>query len=83
MFTYHTDPGHGWLEVSAADLKAVGLTAKDFSAYSYRGNGKLYLEEDCDASKFVAAYEAKHGRKAEYQERYAERSFIRRLPSNG
>lgn len=35
--TYHTDPGHGWLEVSFYALADVGLTPADFSRYSYVG----------------------------------------------
>lgn len=62
-FTLHSDPGHGWLEVSPADLKAVGLTVDNISGYSYknrRGN-RLFLEEDCDLSVFFKAFKEKHG----------------------
>ena len=80
--TYHTDPGHGWLEVSQADLTDVGLSYTDFSAYSYTDRRKLYLEEDCDASKFVEAYIAKHGAKPQYTEKFADPCFVRDLPRN-
>jgi len=60
-FTYFTDPGHGWLNVTTADCLDVGLLSSDFSRYSYRRAEKLYLEEDCDAPKFITAYTAKHG----------------------
>jgi hypothetical protein len=62
-FTKHNDPGHGWLEVSPSDLKAVGLTLADITPYSFknrRGN-RLFLEEDCDLSTFFSAYKAKQG----------------------
>lgn len=60
-FTFHRDPGHGWLEVSTPDLLRVGLVPSDFSAYSYQHLDKVYLEEDCDASIFVMTYEQQVG----------------------
>jgi len=61
-FTFHSDNSHGWLQVERADALALGLTAADFSKYSYiRDGGTLFLEEDCDANKFFARYIAKHG----------------------
>jgi hypothetical protein len=41
---YHTDAGHGWLEVPADSC--AGL---DISLYSYTDGRSVYLEEDCDA----------------------------------
>ena len=79
IFTFHTDPGHGWLEVTAADLAAVGLKATDFSRYSFRNEYAYFLEEDCDASKFVEAWRAKHGRTPEFRDAHQERTFIRNL----
>jgi hypothetical protein len=35
----------------------VGLYVEDFSAYSYRNGEHLYLEEDCDAGRFLAAWD--------------------------
>jgi hypothetical protein len=80
-FVFHNDPGHGWLQVNSADLMAVGLRPTDFSRYSYRRRNVFYLEEDCDAPKFVAAYEHKHGNKPDFDDHYQERTFIRDLPS--
>lgn len=59
-YTFTSDPGHGWLVVPTKDIATLGI-AQDITPYSYlspRG-GKAYLEEDCDAGKFVEAY-AKH-----------------------
>ena len=81
MFTYHIDPGHGWVEVSFHDMRASGLQPSDFSRYSYRKRNVFYLEEDCDAPKFIAAWESKHGRKVDLREVHCERTFIRNLPS--
>jgi len=63
-YTFHSDPGHGWMEVPAADLAPLGLKKTDFSQYSYKRMNPpmtssdspqemLYLEEDCDAPKFI------------------------------
>ena len=79
-FIYHTDPGHGWLEVSFTELHKVGLMPSDFSAYSYLQGSVAYLEEDCDASIFLRAYEAQHGKHADVVEKYSHHEhWIRRL----
>jgi hypothetical protein len=79
-FTFHTDPGHGWLEVSFTELRKVGLMPGDFSGYSYQQGSVVYLEEDCDASIFLRAYEATHGKSPELIEKYSHfDSWIRRL----
>lgn len=79
MLTFYTDPGHGWLEVPWTELKALGLNPNDFSRYSYRRRNTFYLEEDCDAPKFIAAYKAKHGTEPKVRE--ADKGeFIRNLP---
>lgn len=44
------DPGHAWLRVPLAEI--VGMT---FSKYSYADGEYAYLEEDCDAPKFMDA----------------------------
>ncbi len=85
--TFHEDPGHAWLEVGLADLRDVGLSYVDFSGYSYvqaegRRLVRMYLEEDCDAPKFINAYEAKHGAKPAFDEVFHDPCFIRDLPRN-
>jgi len=55
-YSFFSDAGHGWLRVTVDDCKAIGLDRSDFSWYSYADKDWLYLEEDCDASKFIAAY---------------------------
>lgn len=57
-FTFHTDPGHGWLEVAEGDLTTAGLKVSDFSEYSYRRGSRLFLEEDLDAGVFINAWKA-------------------------
>jgi hypothetical protein len=80
-FIFHTDAGHGWLEVSWRDLKDLSLNPKDFSRYSYRRGNTFYLEEDCDAYKFVQAWKDKHHQDPQFGDQYQEHSFIRNLPS--
>lgn len=52
-FTCYSDPGHAWLAVSLDDIYSVGLEPGNFSQYSYRNMGFLFLEEDCDAEIFL------------------------------
>ena len=53
-YIFHADPGHGWLEVPMRALRAFGVAGK-ISDYSYRKGDIAYLEEDCDAYKFLLA----------------------------
>jgi hypothetical protein len=55
-YTFHTDPGQGWLEVSRSELAMLHIDDA-ISAYSYQAGDKVYLEEDCDAAWFVDALE--------------------------
>jgi hypothetical protein len=51
---FHSDAGHGWLEVELADLAKLGISHA-ISHYSYRHGDKAYLEEDMDATTYVNA----------------------------
>jgi hypothetical protein len=66
-FDFHYDAGHGWLKVHVYDARDVGLDPEDFTAYSYKHGDHLYLEEDCDAGRFLAAWE-KALRKFEFRQ---------------
>jgi hypothetical protein len=82
--TYHMDPGHGWLAVPVKMLSPLGLSVNDFTPYSYqsRAGTTVYLEEDCDASKFMTAFEAANGFKCPVNEKHTNaRHWIRSLPS--
>ena len=59
-YTYHTDPGHGWLEVGVDELILLGIGDK-ISSYSYINGGKAYLEEDCDMALFINKMESAMG----------------------
>ena len=86
-YTFHEDPGHGWLEVPIAKLKELGVVDK-ISYFSYQSNFKIadsetaYLEEDCDASIFMDAMKA-IGEKVVCEREYREHTFIRDLASFG
>jgi hypothetical protein len=77
--TFHTDPGHGWLEVNRADLDALGITAT-ISPHSYQKAARVYLEEDIDAARYMDAAKAA-GYRLTIRNQYANPSPIRNLPS--
>jgi hypothetical protein len=60
IFKFYEDPGHGWLAVKVLDLYKLGLSPSDFSCYSYWKGQTVYLEEDCDAPKFIEAFKNAH-----------------------
>lgn len=51
--SFYSDPGHGWLAVPLALLDRLGLVDQ-VSHYSYIRGRLAHLEEDCDASLFLA-----------------------------
>ena len=71
-FNYHTDAGHGWLEVSLSECLANGLTPDDFSRFSYRSGDTLFLEEDMDARIFDKAFQKTQGQKLKTTLRYSK-----------
>jgi hypothetical protein len=77
-FTLHTDNGHGWLRVTIAEITMLRFHINDFSRYSYRKNDDLFLEEDCDAGKFLNAFQAMYGEPHINVENYNGSSPIRR-----
>ncbi len=52
VFKFYNDPGHGWLAVKISDLFEMGVQ-HSISRYSYIRGMTAYLEEDCDAAKFI------------------------------
>lgn len=78
-YTFHNDPGHGWLEVPRAEARSAGILGR-ITHYSYqsRDGATLYLEEDCDAALFV---DARGLTSADFRDKYSDAdSFVRRLP---
>jgi len=76
MFRFISDPGHGWLEVPRSLLVELEIV-EDITPYSYQNKGLVYLEEDCDASKFFAAYNASRGYPPAYVEEHQDPTPIR------
>jgi len=89
-FTLYLDPDHGWLAVPLSTLSNIGLGAADFTTYSHIGcsGTVLYLEEYCDAPKFIAVFRQQYGYEPAITERYIDDTemdgecWIRRLPCN-
>lgn len=56
IYKFHTDPGHGWLQVERGELERLEIEYL-ISCCSYESSdGKTaFLEEDCDASRFCQA----------------------------
>lgn len=84
--SYHweTDPGHGWLVVPAKHLKEMKVEQK-ISSYSYIStDGKtVYLEEDCDAGRFLESFANQEIIKASaktWKDNHKENTFVRGLP---
>lgn len=76
VYTFHADPGHGWLEVPTAHLVELGIEDR-ISACSYVKGNVAFLEEDCDAARFAEAYQARFGQKISYREVYEDPTPIR------
>jgi hypothetical protein len=87
-YAFHTDPGHGWLFVPGANLRAVGLGPVHFSRCSYldgaTGADGMYLEEDIDAGIFLARLRHLTGAKPSIQDiTHHGDAFIRANRHNG
>lgn len=76
-YTHYTDPGHGWVAVSKADMIKYGVV-DTISKYSFMDTKKAYLEEDSDAMKFFDAYKRVHGEYPKTKESYSENSMFRK-----
>lgn len=55
IYTYFQDPGHGWIRVPMGELTRLSVKP---SRYSYTDGRFAYLEEDCDAAKWIEAKKA-------------------------
>ena len=80
VFTFHTDPGHGWLEVPMSLLRDLGIADK-VSSYSYMRGDSAYLEEDCDAGLFVQAFLERFGSRPLIDSTYTHNAPMRSFRS--
>ena len=69
-FTFHEDPGHGWLRVPRKLLVELGIE-KQITPYSFQQGESVYLEEDCDAGTFIEAMK-KRGIRVKFDSRFHE-----------
>jgi hypothetical protein len=78
QFDYIVDPGHGWVKVPFELLRELGIE-KQITSHSYYYQGHVYLEEDCDASRFAGAFASRFGFEPKLRERVARerRSRVR------
>ena len=58
LYIHHADPAHGWVEVSMAELRRLGIADK-VSGFSTRLDEVAYLEEDDDYDLFCKAKAAR------------------------
>jgi hypothetical protein len=80
IFNFYSDPGHGWLAVTRKDLEKAGV-AREITSYSYQRGDMVFLEEDGDASTFLAAIK-KQGIEPRFREYSGDRrSRIRNYAS--
>jgi hypothetical protein len=77
---YIQDPGHGWIAADLTRLQSLGI-ADTITPYSYRDNDLIWLEEDCDAPRYLRALSAA-GIPYTLRETHTRGdAWIRRLPS--
>jgi hypothetical protein len=71
-FLVFDDPGHGWAKVPRTLLKELDIVDK-ISTCSYQRGENVYLEEDCDATTFVNAYNTKYGFDPKFISKHTEK----------
>lgn len=82
-FKYHQDPGHGWVEVTRAELVELGISSK-ITPYSYQSQDgeTCFLEEDMDLNTLCDAMRDKHVIKPTWDEIHTDNEhWIRFLNS--
>lgn len=68
VFTFHSDPGHGWLFVPWSVIRDVGIDTDVFTTFSYVDEKGMYLEEDVDGPMFEKLYTAATGKRVAFQD---------------
>ena len=79
-YTYHCDPGHGWLAVPFSMLRALHIEDK-ITPGSYMKGKTAYLEEDCDMTTFLQAYRLRFGQNPQITDLHKDDSPIRGFQS--
>ena len=53
MYRFISTPSHGYLIVPMEQIRNLEKDGLKFSNCSYQSGGQAWLEEDCDAPKFI------------------------------
>ncbi len=77
---YVQDPGHGWIAADLHRLQSLGI-ADTITPYSYRDGDTCWLEEDCDAPRYLRALSAAGIPYRLVSTHTPGDAWIRRLPS--
>lgn len=78
---WYNDPGHGWLRVPMQAVVSAGVAGQiSTCSYMSRGGQVAYLEEDCDAPRFLMAIGVSYSETIP-EENLDDQCFIRRLPA--
>ena len=82
-FTFHSDSGHGWLQVETSLIRSLAVMGISTCSY-IDGAAHLiaFLEEDCDAATFINAYQDANPRvEIKFREKHIDGDhWIRSLP---
>ena len=88
VFTFYSDPAHGWLEMPVSIVKELDMGFAQISEFSYynKETKLVYIEQDCDLLNVKREYEKKFNQKLLDPDRVVhidldENNFIRKLPS--
>ena len=88
VFTFFSDPAHGWLEMPVSIVKELNMGMCQISEFSYynKETKLVYIEQDCDLLNVKREYEKKFNQKLLDPDRVVhidldEDNFIRKLPS--
>ena len=87
IFTFYSDPEHGWLEMPVSIVKELNMGFAQISEFSYynKETKLVYIEQDCDLLNVKREYEKKFNQKLLDPDRVVhidldEDNFIRKLP---
>ena len=87
IFTFYSDPAHGWLEMPVSIVKELNMGFAQISEFSFydKKTDFVYIEQDCDLLNVKREYEKKFKQKLLDPDRVVhidldEDNFIRKLP---
>ena len=85
VFTFYSDPAHGWLEMPLSIVKELNMGFAQISEFSYynKETKLVYIEQDCDLLNVKREYEKKFNQKLLDPDRLVhidldENNFIRK-----